>query len=100
VWWELVGAIPPRTRSANVTLNTVWTDTDSHAASADGWDIFDVDGRGYFEIQKIDEVELFDSDEEALNFVRMQAADSASAVYQAALTIHDWYATHCARPIP
>jgi hypothetical protein len=83
-----------------VTIDTMWTDANSQAASAEGWDVFDVDGTGYFEIQKVDEVELFDSDEEAINFVRMQAAASASAFYRAALTIHDWYAAHFERPVP
>jgi hypothetical protein len=100
VWCERIRAIPPKTRNADVIFHTIWTDTNSEAASAEGWDIFDVDGRGYFEIQKIDEVELFDSDEAAVNFVRMQAFDSAHTFYHAALAVHDWYASHYTRPTP
>jgi hypothetical protein len=87
-------------RNAIVTLNTILTEVDSESASVEGLDIVDVDRRGFFEIQKIDDVELFDSDEEAVNFVRSQAFASVSRFYRAALTIHDWYAAHIERPVP
>ena len=78
-----------------------WTAVHSTAASKEGWDIFDVDGAGYFEIQKIDEANRFASDEEAVRFVGQRAAAASrtnTSHHFVALSIHRWYVENRKRP--
>ena len=75
-----------------------WTDAHSVAATNEGWDIFDVNGSGYLEIQRVDELDVFDSDEEAVRFVRHNANAGSDERYLIALTIHEWYAGNATRP--
>lgn len=51
-----------------------WTKTQKDNAYTQGWGIFAIDGnQNNLQIQRIDETEVFDSDEAALNFVIEQA---------------------------
>ncbi|MBK5051706.1 hypothetical protein IQ289_25325 [Burkholderia sp. R-70006] len=65
----------------------VWTAGDCQAADRDGWNLFDVDGSGYHEIQRDDEANRFASDAEAIEFVQQQAK-AGDAVAVKALKIH------------
>ena len=53
---------------------TKWTKDMDKAAWAHGWGIFDLDHRGKLVIQRLDSMGMFDSDEEALAYVKEQAA--------------------------
>lgn len=66
----------------------VWTAEDAKAAAAEGWGLFDVDSSGYLEIQRFDEEEMFDSDDEALAYVRQRVAQ-LGAIHYKALKIHE-----------
>lgn len=46
-----------------------WTVKDQKYALSQGWGIFNIDNKGYLEIQKNDELNSFKSDEEAVKFV-------------------------------
>jgi hypothetical protein len=81
-----------------MTTEIEWSDANSAAASLEGWDVFDVDGRGYFEIQKVDDLNVFESDEDAVEHVRRKAATSSEEYYRVALEIHDWFLAHQKRP--
>jgi hypothetical protein len=94
-----VWAIPLKEETALMSPGTEWPDRYSRLATREGWDIFDVDGAGYFEIQKDDCLEKFWSDDEAIDFVRAKAA-AGSAVHRTALTIHEWYEARGGRPVP
>lgn len=59
-----------------------------HTGHAEGWGLFDVDASGLLEIQRLDEAEVFGSDEEAVGFVRALAS-AGSAMHVAALAQHD-----------
>ncbi|ABO60221.1 hypothetical protein Bcep1808_7344 (plasmid) [Burkholderia vietnamiensis G4] len=50
-----------------------WTSEDCAIADVQGWNIFDVDGTGYLEIQKDDEAQVFESDDDAVAYVRERA---------------------------
>ncbi|HEP6430584.1 TPA: hypothetical protein VDB83_004907 [Burkholderia cenocepacia] len=50
-----------------------WTSEDCAIADKQGWNLFDVDGSGYLEIQRDDEAQVFESDDDALAYVREQA---------------------------
>jgi hypothetical protein len=65
---------------------TKWTKDMDRAAWAHGWGIFDVDGRGILQIQRLDSVGMFASDEEAVAYVREQAT-KGSKLCQTALEI-------------
>lgn len=69
-------------------MESAWTPMDSEAANNQGWDIFEtnrdpetekelVNGKPYghrpFEIQRVDEMEVFANDDEAHAFVRAAA---------------------------
>lgn len=78
-----------------------WTPAHSAAASKEGWDIFDVDGAGYFEIQKIDDAKRFKTDAAAVRFVGRRAAATSSrngSRYLIARAIHRWYVKNRKRP--
>ncbi len=67
-------------------------------AHREGWDIFDVDSSGYLEIQRLDEVEIFDSDEEARTWVKNQAACDSDYHRDAIEQIRLNRLTHPTRP--
>ncbi|MFA5152741.1 MAG: hypothetical protein WC554_09295 [Clostridia bacterium] len=51
-----------------------WTKPQYEYAKNQGWNIFAIDGdQDNLKIQKIDEQNIFDSDEDALNFVKTKA---------------------------
>jgi hypothetical protein len=51
-----------------------WTDAHSEEADYQGWNLFAIDGnQSKLEIQKVDELEVFESDSDALEFVRAWA---------------------------
>lgn len=62
-----------------------WTKDDSAAAYAEGWDIFDSDERG-LEIERVDELGVFGSDQEAVEFVSVRA-DYGSPLHVKAMAI-------------
>lgn len=74
-----------------MTPDLTWSDEESAAASEEGWDLFDVNGTGNFEIERIDDQDTFAGDEEALFFVRMKVT-LGSALHGKALAIHETYA--------
>jgi hypothetical protein len=79
------------------TPGEAWPAHYSLIATREGWDIFDLDGAGYFEIQKDDCREKFWSDGAALSFVRKKAA-AGSDLHRTALRIHQWYQSRGGRP--
>jgi hypothetical protein len=54
----------------------------------EGWALFDWDGTGLMQIQRIDQDGAFASDDEAIAFVRQQA-EAGSASHATALIAHD-----------
>ncbi len=51
-----------------------WTDEHSTEANYQGWNLFAIGGNPTrLEIQRVDELEVFESDEDALSFVRAWA---------------------------
>ncbi|MEY2153069.1 hypothetical protein AB7849_19345 [Rhodanobacter sp. 115] len=55
---------------------------------AEGWDLWDVDGTGMLEIQRVDEANVFATDQEAVLCVRLKAA-LGSVRHRQAAAIHD-----------
>jgi hypothetical protein len=51
-----------------------WTDADSAKAEVQGWNLFDYDNRGLLQIQRVDEAEAFNTDQEALDFIKDRAS--------------------------
>jgi hypothetical protein len=66
-----------------------WTADDDAKAAVEGWNVFDAEGR--MEIQRIDELEMFESDAQAIDFIRERAV-SGSELHQKALYIDRWSA--------
>jgi len=62
--------------AADISLTPCWSKEDSAAAQEQGWDLFATssEGKGVSSIQRHDEAELFESDNQAVEFVRAQAA--------------------------
>lgn len=56
-------------------------------ALAEGWDLFDVDSKGIFQIQRDDDSAIFQSDIAAVDFVRKKASEG-SEVHMRALAAH------------
>lgn len=54
----------------------VWTKKGSRAAQSQGWDLFaaSVEGKIVSLIERCDEMETFEDDDKALDFVKQQAA--------------------------
>lgn len=74
-----------------------WTATDADAANAEGWDIFEVDGRGVLEIERNDcndppheNAPTWESDDAAIEHVRVRALQG-SELHARALAIHRSY---------
>lgn len=68
----------------------VWTDADSRAAAAEGWDVFAVSGmvdRNHLAIQRLDETGRFGSDEEAIWHVYNEAVRKRSALHRKAMAV-------------
>lgn len=68
-------------------MNITWARADSAAATAEGWDVFDVDSSGRLEIERIDDPRdsednalepRFSSDTEALIYIESRAAEGSS----------------------
>jgi hypothetical protein len=58
-----------------------WTKQHSEEANYQGWNVFAVEGnRHNLEIQRVDELEVFDSDQDALDFVRAWAKASPELI--------------------
>lgn len=73
-----------------------WTRRDSAHASAEGWDLFDVDGTGLLEIERVDEHERFTWDDEAVDYVRRRAM-GRRPLHRKALRIHRHFQRAVAR---
>jgi len=69
----------------------------NYIAQREGWKLYDNDGLGYLQIQRVDDAEVFDQDADAIDFVIAKA--STSAIHRHALTLHTGYAPmiedHC-----
>jgi hypothetical protein len=64
-----------------------WTDTEKAIAQAQGWDVFAIDGdQSRLAIQRIDELAIFESDDDAVNFV-VEKANDGDRTCQVALEI-------------
>jgi len=51
-----------------------WTNEHSIAASAEGWNMFDYNSMGLLEIERCDESDVFSTDQEAIDFIRLRAS--------------------------
>lgn len=67
-----------------------WKHTDANIAQSQGWDMFDYDCRGLLQIQRCDEAEAFESDAEAIAFVKTRA-DSGSTTAALAIELHEFF---------
>lgn len=74
-----------------------WTAADDDAAAAEGWGIFEADGRGVLEIERIDcndppheDAPTFEYDDDAIEHVRIRALQG-SELHARALAIHRKY---------
>lgn len=56
----------------------------------EGWDLFDIDSTGILEIQRDDEAGIFESDEDAVSYVRAKAW-AGSKRHQWSLRAHDTF---------
>lgn len=68
----------------------VWTDADSRAAVAEGWDVWEVSGmvdRNHLAIQRVDERNRFASDAEAVLHVYDRAVRDLSHLHRKALAV-------------
>lgn len=68
----------------------VWTDADSRAAVAEGWDVWEVSGmvdRNHLAIQRVDERNRFASDAEAVLHVYDRAVRDLSQLHRKALAV-------------
>jgi hypothetical protein len=52
-----------------------WTDAHSAEAEKQGWNLFDYDNRGLLQIQRSDEAEIFNTDQEAVDFITAEAGN-------------------------
>ena len=68
-----------------------WTGTDEIEANREGWGLFESDTRG-LEIERLDEADLFDYDEDAVEFVHICAGLGSKLHQRALLTIQKWHA--------
>ena len=64
-----------------------WTRRDAARAQRQGWDVFDYDGTGLLEINKLDESDRFDDDDAALRHV-IEQASRGSIIARIALRDH------------
>jgi len=67
-----------------------WTQEHSDAAVAQGWDLFDYDTRGLWQLQRHDEAGVFETDDEAIEFVR-EMADRGDPVARLALDLDAFF---------
>lgn len=82
------GAPPAKPKPEPVFL--VWTDADSRAAVAEGWDVFSVQGmvdRNHLAIQRLDEDERFEDDAHAIWHVYTKAVRERSELHRKALAV-------------
>lgn len=66
-----------------------WTLEDSEQAINEGWDVFDIDNNHTYDIQCHDDdpQETFETDQDALDHVRVQASTAQSSMHAKALRI-------------
>lgn len=74
--------------------NRNWTEADQQQAFDEGWGVFDIDSTGYLEIQRLDEAEIFSSDEEARSYVY----NETSTLHALAISIVKTSQKHRKRP--
>lgn len=67
-----------------------WTKEHRAKAQSEGWDLFNYDGRGLLQIQRIDELEVFESDGAAVDFVSKKA-DEGDKTAQLALELDHFF---------
>lgn len=72
-------------------MSAAWSREQSDLATIEGWDVFNAEGSSLnengdrpYQLQRWDEVDLFDSDEDAMKHVRRRA-DEGSELHMAAL---------------
>lgn len=87
---SLIGEVPEAPTKPEPTF-LVWTDADSRAAVAEGWDVFAVSGmvdRNHLAIQRMDEaVDAFDGDEGAIWHVYNKAVRECSPLHRKAIAV-------------
>jgi hypothetical protein len=52
-----------------------WTAAHRAEAEKQGWNLFDYDSRGLLQIQRSDEAEIFNTDQEAVDFIKGLASN-------------------------
>jgi hypothetical protein len=62
-----------------------WDNWDNSRAIDEGWALFDSDG--CLDLQRIDEDEIFDNDQDAIDYVRNEA-EAGSEYHKRALQLH------------
>ena len=68
-----------------------WTEEYQKESMSEGWGVFAVDGNvNHLEIQKVDEMEVFDSDAEVINFLKSEY-ESKDDVIMDGETIEDCF---------
>lgn len=70
-----------------------WTKKHRRVAKRQGWDMFDYDGNGYLQLQRIDERAVFRSDNEAIAFVERKKAEGCPTA-ALALELDAFFVTH------
>lgn len=58
---------------ADITQAKRWTTEHSKRAVSQGWNMFDYDQTGALQIQRLDEADVFTSDDEALSYAKGRA---------------------------
>ena len=66
-------------------MSIQWTRKDDEKATLQGWDVFYDESRGVFEIERIDEMEVFSDDDCALMFVVNKATQGDKLAQKALL---------------
>lgn len=68
----------------------LWTSDMAESVQPQGWDLFDYDNRGMLQIQKDDEMEIFATDSDAIEFVKGRAAEGDETA-KLALSLHNFF---------
>lgn len=66
-----------------------WTMADQARAFTQGWGIFENSDHG-IRIERLDEKSIFEDDEQAVNYVRLQAAAGSALARKAIVYVKRW----------
>ncbi len=67
-----------------------WTRAHQDEACKAGWGLFDYDGSGLLQLQKLDEADNFECDEDAINHVKTLAAQGNETA-RLAIELHNFF---------